>query len=103
MPRSKRGAQVVQLFDSWVGCLDPEDYRHYVLPHMQQILSGVAAHVPVINFGTGNPELLPLLRGDRRTVVGIDWAYSPRRSLAARGASATCSRESRPGRVVGAT
>ncbi len=67
------GAQCVQVFDSWVGCLDPEDYRHYVYPYMQQILAGIAPHVPVINFGAGNPELLPLLRGDRRTVVGIDW------------------------------
>jgi uroporphyrinogen decarboxylase len=67
------GAQCVQLFDSWVGCLDPEDYRHYVLPHMHRILEGIAPSVPVINFGAGNPELLPLLRGDRRTVVGVDW------------------------------
>ena len=67
------GAQCVQLFDSWVGCLDPEDYRHNVLPYMQQILSGIVPGIPVINFATGNPELLPLLRGDRRTVVGVDW------------------------------
>ncbi|WP_168566274.1 uroporphyrinogen decarboxylase [Crateriforma spongiae] len=67
------GAQCVQLFDSWVGCLSPSHYRQFVLPWMQRILSGITPGVPVINFGTGNPELLPLMRLDRRTVVGIDW------------------------------
>ena len=67
------GAQCVQLFDSWAGCLSPADYTQHVLPWMKQILAGIASHVPVINFATGNPELLPLLRGDERTVVGIDW------------------------------
>lgn len=67
------GAQCVQLFDSWAGCLGPADYTELVLPHMKRILAGIVPGVPVINFATGNPELLPLLRGDQRTVVGIDW------------------------------
>ena len=67
------GAQCVQLFDSWAGCLSTSDYVRYVLPYMKQILSGITPGVPVINFATGNPELLPLLRGDRRTIVGVDW------------------------------
>ncbi|QDS92530.1 Uroporphyrinogen decarboxylase [Roseimaritima multifibrata] len=67
------GAQCVQLFDSWAGCLSPIDYGQFVLPHMKQIFEGITPGVPVINFATGNPELLPLLRGDRRTVVGVDW------------------------------
>jgi uroporphyrinogen decarboxylase len=72
------GAQCVQLFDSWVGCLGPDDYRRYVLPHMQQIIAGLAPDVPVINFATGNPALLPLLAegfGPRKfgAVVGVDW------------------------------
>jgi uroporphyrinogen decarboxylase len=67
------GAQAVQIFDSWVGCLGPEDYRQYVWPTMQQLLRDIAPGVPVINFATGNPQLLPLLRGDRRTIVGVDW------------------------------
>jgi len=67
------GAQCVQLFDSWAGCLSPLDYTQYVLPWMRQIIAGITPGVPVINFATGNPELLPLLRGDRRTVVGVDW------------------------------
>jgi len=67
------GAQCIQLFDSWAGCLSPHDYQQSVLPHMESILSGILPHVPVINFATGNPELLPLLKGDHRTVVGVDW------------------------------
>ncbi|KAA5538533.1 uroporphyrinogen decarboxylase [Roseiconus nitratireducens] len=67
------GAQCVQLFDSWAGCLSPQEYRQFVLPWMKQIIAGIVPEVPVINFATGNPELLPLLRGDSRTVVGVDW------------------------------
>ncbi len=67
------GAQCVQLFDSWAGCLSPTDYVKFALPWMKQIIAGISPGVPVINFATGNPELLPLLRGDRRTVVGVDW------------------------------
>ena len=67
------GAQCVQLFDSWAGCLSPVDYAEHVQPWVQRIIAGITPGVPVINFATGNPELLPLLRGDRRTVVGVDW------------------------------
>jgi len=44
-----------------------------VVSRLKQIIGGITPGVPVINFATGNPELLPLLRGDRRTVVGVDW------------------------------
>ncbi len=67
------GAQCVQLFDSWAGCLSVQDYSRYVFPYVKQIIDSVVPEVPVINFATGNPALLPLLRGDHRTVVGIDW------------------------------
>jgi uroporphyrinogen decarboxylase len=67
------GAQIVQLFDSWVGCLGPADYRRYVLPHSQAALAEAARHGPVIHFATGNPALLPLLREAGGTVIGIDW------------------------------
>lgn len=67
------GAQCVQLFDSWAGCLSTADYERYVLPHMRMIIDSIIPDVPVINFATGNPALLPLLRGDSRTVVGVDW------------------------------
>jgi uroporphyrinogen decarboxylase len=73
------GAQCVQLFDSWVGCLGPDDYRAFVLPHVQQVIGGLSPGVPVINFATGNPALLPLLAEGFATargavpVVGVDW------------------------------
>jgi uroporphyrinogen decarboxylase len=67
------GAQAVQLFDSWVGCLAPSDYREYVLPYMQQIVADLPQGVPVISFATGNPALLPLLAEAEPTVVGVDW------------------------------
>ncbi len=67
------GAQVVQLFDSWAGCLSVEDYRSFVLPYVQQILHGLRTGTPVINFATGNPALLPLLAQAGVAVVGVDW------------------------------
>ena len=67
------GAEVVQLFDSWVGCLGPDDYRRYVLPHSRTALAEVAKRVPTIHFATGNPALLPLLRDAGGSVIGIDW------------------------------
>lgn len=67
------GAQCVQLFDSWAGCLGPDDYRSYVLPYVQQIIAGITPGVPVINFATGNPALVPLLAEGGGSVVGVDW------------------------------
>ncbi len=67
------GAQVVQLFDSWVGCLGPDDYRRFVLPHVQALIECIPADIPVIHFGTGNPALLPLQAQAGGTVVGVDW------------------------------
>lgn len=70
------GAQCVQLFDSWVGCLSVNDYSRFVHPYLKLIIDSIVPGVPVINFGAGNPALLPMLRGDSRTVVGIDWRVS---------------------------
>jgi uroporphyrinogen decarboxylase len=67
------GVQCVQLFDSWVGCLGPDDYRRYVLPYVKSIVEGITPGVPVINFATGNPALLPLLAEAGGHVIGIDW------------------------------
>jgi len=67
------GAQLVQLFDSWVGCLGPDDYRRYVLPHSSAAIAAAAARAPVIHFATGNPALLPLLAEAGGSVIGIDW------------------------------
>lgn len=67
------GAQAVQLFDSWVGCLGPHDYREFVLPYVRQIVAGIVPGVPVINFATGNPQLCALLAESGAAVVGVDW------------------------------
>lgn len=67
------GAQVVQLFDSWVGCLSPNDYARYVLPHSRAALLEASRRAPVIHFATGNPSLLPLLAEAGGSVIGIDW------------------------------
>ncbi len=67
------GAAAVQIFDSWVGCLSVRDYRQFVLPHVQSVVAGVRAGVPVISFATGNPALVPLLAEAGPAVVGVDW------------------------------
>ncbi|HEX8178249.1 MAG TPA: uroporphyrinogen decarboxylase [Pyrinomonadaceae bacterium] len=67
------GAQVVQLFDSWVGCLSPDDYREYVLPHTAQVIQSITPGTPVIHFGTGTGTLLELLREAGGDVIGLDW------------------------------
>jgi uroporphyrinogen decarboxylase len=67
------GAQAVQIFDSWVGVLAPEDYRRFVLPHSHALIRGLAEGVPVIHFGTGTATLLPLMREAGGDVIGLDW------------------------------
>jgi uroporphyrinogen decarboxylase len=67
------GAQAVQLFDSWVGCLSPDDYREYVLPHTREVIRHVTPGVPVIHFGTGTATLLELMREAGGDVIGLDW------------------------------
>ena len=67
------GCQTVQVFDSWAGCLSPTDYRRYALPHTKAVIDQLPADVPVINFLTGNPALIPLMREAGGSVMGIDW------------------------------
>jgi uroporphyrinogen decarboxylase len=67
------GAQAVQLFDSWVGALSPDDYRAFVLPHTRAVIEALTPGVPVIHFGTGTAGLLPLMRQAGGDVIGLDW------------------------------
>src|SRR5215203_1541816 len=67
------GAQAVQLFDSWVGCLSPDDYREFVMPHTQSVIGEVTPGIPVIHFGTGTAALLELMREAGGDVIGLDW------------------------------
>jgi uroporphyrinogen decarboxylase len=68
------GASALQIFDSWVGCLSPEEYRRYVLPATRTLLQNASAlGVPVIHFGTGTAALLELMRKAGGDVIGVDW------------------------------
>lgn len=67
------GAQAVQLFDSWVGCLSPQDYVQYVLPYTRSVIAGIKSDVPVIHFGTGTASLLESMRQAGGHVIGLDW------------------------------
>jgi uroporphyrinogen decarboxylase len=72
--QARAGAQALQLFDSWVGCLSPQDYQTYVLPHSRRALALAAeSGVPVIHFGTGTAPFLEDFAGAGGEVVGIDW------------------------------
>ena len=66
--QARAGADVIQLFDSWVGSLSPDDYAEFVAPYSSRILAAV--DVPTIHFGTGTTTLLDQLDGD---VIGLDW------------------------------
>jgi uroporphyrinogen decarboxylase len=68
------GAAAIQLFDSWVGVVSPQDYRHAILPHTSRIFSALAGFgVPRIHFGVGTGELLELLGEAGADVIGVDW------------------------------
>ncbi|MFQ5817030.1 MAG: uroporphyrinogen decarboxylase [Terriglobia bacterium] len=68
------GAQAIQLFDSWVGCLSEADYRTYVLPYSQRLIRAVQARgVPVIHFSTGTAGMLPALQEAGAQVLSVDW------------------------------
>src|SRR4051812_5949161 len=67
----RAGADVIQLFDSWVGALSPADYAEFVAPWSARILAAV--DVPTIHFGTGTATLLPLMARAGGDVIGLDW------------------------------
>jgi uroporphyrinogen decarboxylase len=67
------GADMIQLFDSWVGSLGPDDYRRFVLPHTRSVIAAVRPAVPVIHFGTITGNLLELMREAGGDVIGLDW------------------------------
>ncbi len=70
----RAGADTIQIFDSWVGCLSVEDYRRYVLPHSTELVKRVRqSGVPVIYFGTDSATLLPSMQETSADVIGLDW------------------------------
>jgi uroporphyrinogen decarboxylase len=73
------GAQAVQIFDSWAGCLSPRDFSEFVVPYIQQVVEGLkgagvkTGGVPVIYFAQGNPAILDLAKQTGCDVIGVDW------------------------------
>jgi uroporphyrinogen decarboxylase len=68
---ARAGADVIQLFDSWVGALSLDDYREFVAPYSAQVLASV--DVPTIHFGTGTTHLLEEMAEAGGDVIGVDW------------------------------
>jgi len=69
--QAEAGAQVLQLFDSWVGCLGPFDYRRFVFPHMKRLFSLLTPGVPTIHFGTDTTTLLEMQRDAGGSGIGL--------------------------------
>lgn len=70
----RAGADAIQIFDSWVGCLSVEDYRRYVLPHVKKMVKELRkTGVPIIYFGTDSATLLPSMKETGADVIGLDW------------------------------
>jgi len=68
------GAQALQIFDSWVGCLSPHDYEKYILPHTKRVFDGLKdVGVPIINFSTGTSTLLDTVQKAGGDVLSFDW------------------------------
>src|SRR5256886_16697199 len=81
------GASAVQLFDSWVGAVGPDDYRHAILPHTSRIFAALGSTgVPRIHFGVGTGELLGLMGEAGADVVGVDWRIPLDEAVRRRGA-----------------
>ena len=70
----RAGADVIQIFDSWVGCLSVEDYRVYALPRTTELVKSLRqTGVPIIYFGTDSATLLPSMKETGAEVIGLDW------------------------------
>ncbi len=67
------GADLIQLFDSWVGALAPADYRRFVMPHTRAALASIKGRVPAIHFGTGTAGLIEAMREAGGDIIGLDW------------------------------
>jgi uroporphyrinogen decarboxylase len=65
------GADVIQLFDSWIGALSRRDYEEFVAPYSDRILASIEA--PTIHFGTGTSHLLDSMESIVGDVIGVDW------------------------------
>ena len=76
--QTKAGADVVQVFDSWSGCLSPEDFKRFAQPYLIQIADALQNHAPVILFPKGSWYALKELSESSAAAIGIDWCISPK-------------------------
>ena len=67
------GAQAIQLFDSWVGCLSLADYERYVAPATRRLMERIQGNLPIIYFGTGNAHLLDAMYATGPDLMALDW------------------------------
>lgn len=67
------GAQAVQIFDSWAGCLTPGDYERFAMPYTKAVVDAITPGVPVIHFSTGTAGALKQIRAAGGDVIGLDW------------------------------
>jgi uroporphyrinogen decarboxylase len=82
------GAECLQVFDSWIGCLSPADYVRYAQPHMKRLFSALDTSVPHIHFGTGTATLLKHQLEAGGDVIGFDWRVEIGKTWDALGAKA---------------
>jgi uroporphyrinogen decarboxylase len=74
LAQADAGAQVVQVFDSWVGVLSAAEYREFVRPHSAAVFAALAARgVPAIHYGQAGPDVLAEMRAAGGEVIGVDW------------------------------
>lgn len=71
--QAEAGADIMQFFDSWVGCLGPADYKKYVFPHSQRLIQSIQGRLPVIHFGTGTGSFLDMMYEAGGDVLGVDF------------------------------
>jgi len=72
--QAKAGAQALQVFDSWVGCLSPLDYDRFVMPHSKRLFDSIKdLDAPAIHFGTDTATLIERIRDAGGDVIGVDW------------------------------
>jgi uroporphyrinogen decarboxylase len=67
------GVQALQVFDSWVGCMSPSDYKEFVLPYSKKVIEEVDKKVPLIHFTTSSSALLEGIKQAGGDVIGVDW------------------------------
>jgi uroporphyrinogen decarboxylase len=86
--QAEAGADAVQIFDSWVGALSPDDYAEFVLPYLQRVVLRIRAATPaaIIYFSTGTAGMLPMVRRVPADVIGVDWRIALDKAWAQLGA-----------------